>query len=163
MFANVILGSDFEVWKDPWNPPGTLSDINADKNRLTSFSTAHMVKPVWWAHLPLTAPQRPEGISSPNTSNHTTAPFFSSPPSPSCHPAGRRLMTLCLPSNRLFDNKPAPSPPSLPPSFRISRRTMKTLHRCSNRKRGMWRHTHGSVRERAGRPRRLRTTNIYSW
>lgn len=42
----------------------------------------------------------PGGISLP------TSPL--PPPSGSArHPAGRRLMTLCLPSNRLFDNAPA--------------------------------------------------------
>lgn len=39
-------------------------------------------------------------------------------------PAGRRLMTLCLPSNRLFDNKPASVSPCL-------KTAETTLHRVA--------------------------------
>lgn len=47
-----------------------------------------------------------EGTSSPNSQTATSQP--SNPPPPSaCHPAGRRLMTWCLPSNRLFDSEPS--------------------------------------------------------
>lgn len=71
------------------------------------------------------------------------------PPSP-LHWLGRRLMTLCLSSNRLSDNRPGS--PSLLPCFHAQ----KT--RCSNRKWGMWRGARGFVGENG-----LRSTNIYSW
>lgn len=90
--------------------------------------------------------QRPKGISSPN-SPHRPPPSPHRPPSPACHPAGRRLMTLCLPSNRLFDNKLA-----FPFLHVSTAEDVEDAPRCSNRKRGMWRHTHGSVREQAGQP-----------
>ncbi len=55
-------------------------------------------------------------------------------------------MTLCLPSNRLFDNKPAV------PSLHVSTAEGDEDARCSNRKRGMWCHTQGFVGEQAARP-----------
>lgn len=89
--------------------------------------------------------QRLEGISSPNR-----LPLLPPPPttttSLACHPAGRRLMTLCLPSNRLFDNKPA-----FPSLLRVSTaEDDEDAPPCSNRIRGMWHHTQGVVREQAG-------------
>lgn len=75
------------------------------------------VKANWMSSFPPDTCQRLEGISSPNSP--------AGPPRASrLRPAGRRLMTLCLPSNRLFDNKPASVSPRL-------RTTETTLHRVA--------------------------------
>lgn len=131
--------SSLFVFKSPEGIPNMNAwCIQVNQLQYHSDGKANLMSPS-----PPDTSQRPKGISSPNSPHRPTPP----PPSPACHPAGRRLMTLCLPSNRLFDNKPAF------PSLHVSTaEDDEDAPRCSNRKRGMWRHTHESVREQAGRP-----------
>lgn len=111
--------------------------MNGDLYRLTTVSIALKVKPIWWAHFVLTPPKAPGNLLSKQWDKEITIP----------RPVierGRRLMTLCLPSNRLFDNR-TPLPVPLLHCFNIDTQ-------CSNRKHGMWLHTWlcGRTRGRAG-------------
>lgn len=90
---------------------------NTNSCRLTRVSITLVVKPIGWAHF-LPTPAR-DSRESPLQTVQPGRPRASR-----LCPAGRRLMTLCLPSNRLFDNKPASVPPWL-------RRTGTTLHRVA--------------------------------